>query len=705
MNAQENELLAKLERVEKAYQELSDAASSVHFPRQSCHNTSFVRISDLQTKHENTLATKGAAGSSKKDKKANLVHWTEQEFMCTRVASFLSVKDLVNIMTLVAGSQGKALMIRPEKQLLMSICYRALSPGIRKFDFRQGQIFWRDSNLEMGIQLVSLEALRMLHFVCKSCPSELDRSQGLIKLLGYAGGVQVWSRASPSSAGPKAVGPTFCQIIGRQKFFPLQLEAEVECQECFTTNCTSLIFRECPACLELCSACVLNSHAKRCSLCRSHVCPGCICPSPGDGQQSTLCTRCAFQCFACFVAKPVDEKYECNSGDKCLNQVAKICTTCVESGALQQTYCEMCNKLWCVGCVAAFPPCSGCLNLYCAECSEMKKCPKCDKSYHEDDCSWQNGENCGCGYFACNDCETMENCLVCEESSCIKCSKETVPVCSVAGHFTCTGCVVRHASADACIRIENNWGETDILNNCFKCFMSQYSLFKGFEDVESFENAIRGKMLRSAAGYIHFSPVKLSPYLTGIVQYLHLGGQVYADTKEFDSCKILWDDCFNTPHPGTGTGTGTGTGNGNSPFSLSCSSMPDLLSKLNLNKITVWSSTFVNGLNTLFSTALKSFEFEAESGQHHQPTSTVVSLQREERIVGISIRWGAVIDSIKLVLSTGIRRRQIQFGGAGGENTTNFKVPASTKVIGFYGGIGGHLHNIGVILAVDKKTK
>ena len=45
--------------------------------------------------------------------------------------------------------------------------------------------------------------------------------------------------------------------------------------------------------------------------------------------------------------------------------------------------------------------------------------------------------------------------------------------------------------------------------------------------------------------------------------------------------------------------------------------------------------------------------------------------------------------------------RDVTYGGPGGTSTTNYRVPAGWRLAGFFGGVGGHLHNLGVVIAKD----
>jgi hypothetical protein len=44
------------------------------------------------------------------------------------------------------------------------------------------------------------------------------------------------------------------------------------------------------------------------------------------------------------------------------------------------------------------------------------------------------------------------------------------------------------------------------------------------------------------------------------------------------------------------------------------------------------------------------------------------------------------------------KSRRYSFGGSGGDPRT-LVVPPGYKLLGFYGGIGGHLHNLGIVVA------
>jgi hypothetical protein len=65
-----------------------------------------------------------------------------------------------------------------------------------------------------------------------------------------------------------------------------------------------------------------------------------------------------------------------------------------------------------------------------------------------------------------------------------------------------------------------------------------------------------------------------------------------------------------------------------------------------------------------------------------------------EQITEISGKAGYVIDYLKVTSSSG---KSVEIGGLGGLPFNNL-VPAGARVVGFGGGINGHLHNLYVYL-------
>jgi hypothetical protein len=76
------------------------------------------------------------------------------------------------------------------------------------------------------------------------------------------------------------------------------------------------------------------------------------------------------------------------------------------------------------------------------------------------------------------------------------------------------------------------------------------------------------------------------------------------------------------------------------------------------------------------------------------PTPNRIKLRANEKIKQVVIQAGALVDGITITTSLG---NTTHVGGTGGE-TYVFNINDDEEVIGFYGSLGGHLHNIGLIL-------
>ena len=82
------------------------------------------------------------------------------------------------------------------------------------------------------------------------------------------------------------------------------------------------------------------------------------------------------------------------------------------------------------------------------------------------------------------------------------------------------------------------------------------------------------------------------------------------------------------------------------------------------------------------------------TSREDNPVPHRIKLKSNEKIIQIIIKAGALVDGITIITSTG---SSIHVGGAGGD-TYSYSIDDNEELIGFYGGIGGHLHSIGLIL-------
>lgn len=133
------------------------------------------------------------------------------------------------------------------------------------------------------------------------------------------------------------------------------------------------------------------------------------------------------------------------------------------------------------------------------------------------------------------------------------------------------------------------------------------------------------------------------------------------------------------------------------------------LPSLNMTEIEVYSNgQVINGLrcSLLLPAASSSLMVSQPAvGHHGNPTSSKLLLSVGERVVSVHLKYGTLIDSIRFVTTTGCRRRSKTFGGPGGDNSVSYTVPAGWKLAGFFGGVGGHLHNLGVIVVKEAEEE
>ena len=65
-------------------------------------------------------------------------------------------------------------------------------------------------------------------------------------------------------------------------------------------------------------------------------------------------------------------------------------------------------------------------------------------------------------------------------------------------------------------------------------------------------------------------------------------------------------------------------------------------------------------------------------------------------VTEISIKAGSLVDSLLIRTNKG---KEKKWGGDGGHLQRTWRVPTGSSFLGFHGGVGGHLHSLGVTLA------
>ena len=170
------------------------------------------------------------------------------------------------------------------------------------------------------------------------------------------------------------------------------------------------------------------------------------------------------------------------------------------------------------------------------------------------------------------------------------------------------------------------------------------------------------------------------------LQLIALGGETHGDSTPFDLSASLFEQIEQEqldPSP-----------------EARCA----LLASTVLSSLTIWSSSFVNGLQCSYSRSGGSpevLEGPLVLGSNDQPTPRSISLVPGEHISSIHVRAGAIVDSIRIVTSAG---QDVRFGESLGGNETTYEVPNGWSVLGFLGARGGHLHNVSVVIFKNDAT-
>ena len=129
----------------------------------------------------------------------------------------------------------------------------------------------------------------------------------------------------------------------------------------------------------------------------------------------------------------------------------------------------------------------------------------------------------------------------------------------------------------------------------------------------------------------------------------------------------------------------------NSP-ALTAESTPSFSSTL--RSLSVYAGkSFVNGIKCNYHERSGKKLFYEHFGNHDEPRRLDLELG-EGTISKISIRYGNIVDGLTFTIDD----VDNIYGGTGGEFENVVFIPEGFVLIGFFGGIGGHLHNLGIIL-------
>jgi len=119
------------------------------------------------------------------------------------------------------------------------------------------------------------------------------------------------------------------------------------------------------------------------------------------------------------------------------------------------------------------------------------------------------------------------------------------------------------------------------------------------------------------------------------------------------------------------------------------------LSFAQIVEVRVWALDFVYGIQTIWSVNGSRVESPRYVRSNHQfaPQSLFIDVAGGEYITGIEGSWGSWTDNITIVTT----RQRVRFGGSNGGNPQIVQLPFGSKVLGFIGGFGNQLHNLGAV--------
>ncbi|CAM9281638.1 unnamed protein product [Ectocarpus sp. 8 AP-2014] len=111
-----------------------------------------------------------------------------------------------------------------------------------------------------------------------------------------------------------------------------------------------------------------------------------------------------------------------------------------------------------------------------------------------------------------------------------------------------------------------------------------------------------------------------------------------------------------------------------------------------------WSGDAVNGVQVVYDVQGDAVRGPKRMGDHglYRQSNFVLDVEGGEVLTEISVKAGAIVDSLRVRTNKG---REKTWGGAGGHLQRTWHVPTGSSFLGFHGGVGGHVHSLGVTLA------
>lgn len=294
--------------------------------------------------------------------------WTVNNALLSLVASFLSLKDLVCLLSVLSQIPGQDITFVPGDALVDAMVRRAVPRGV---SIKAAALHWVDlcNPSSRHSKFLGIDQLRMLHFFLASIPTDLrvldnDGRHHPLKDIGSQ--YRAWGSLCQKPAlraGSSGSALNLCTMscrLSAQIKGSTRIELTAQCKQCATLACPFVVLRSCPVCSEICSGCDSRKHAPVCRVCLSAVCSSCM--LTGNNSMTAggkICKNDGFTCFSCFKVLANGHRYKCAKGDGC-PMTHSVCVDCVfDQQILETLSCQGCAKHWCAGC-AVFP-----VSLFC----------------------------------------------------------------------------------------------------------------------------------------------------------------------------------------------------------------------------------------------------------------------------------------------------------------------------------------------------
>eukprot|EP01034_Spumella_vulgaris_P028450 gene28450-35303_t len=122
---------------------------------------------------------------------------------------------------------------------------------------------------------------------------------------------------------------------------------------------------------------------------------------------------------------------------------------------------------------------------------------------------------------------------------------------------------------------------------------------------------------------------------------------------------------------------------------------------LKLNRVIVTAgANIVNGIQCVYTdtttSSLPRYTSPPFTSTNDHPVAHIFEIPHDDCISRVAVKHGSLIDSVTLTTRKGVVFRA---GGSGGGETSVIDIPENQQLCGFFGGTGGHLHNLGVVLS------